>query len=100
MIVNQGVLGASAVLFKELTEKITLIKGEITAHTIEYAGSTFDYKQIDALITTVVRDGEFSDEFRKELTDVMPSTLNLTYKDAVRLFPLATVPESISSPFI
>ena len=91
VIVNQGVLGASAVLLKELTEKITLTKGEITAHTIEYAGSTFDYKQIDALITTVVRDGEFSDEFRKELTDVMPSTLNLTYKDAVMLVGSANI---------
>ena len=78
-------------LLKELTEKITLTKGEITAHTIEYAGSTFDYKQIDALITTVVRDGEFSDEFRKELTDVMPSTLNLTYKDAVMLVGSANI---------
>ena len=66
-------------------EKITLTNGQTTVHTVEYAGLIFDYKQIDSLITTVVRDAEFSEEFRKELTDMMPSTLSLTYKDAVLL---------------
>ena len=64
---------------------MTLTNGAITLHTVEYAGSTFDYKKIDALVTTVVRDGEFTDEYRKELTDAMPSTINLTYRDAVLL---------------
>jgi hypothetical protein len=85
VIVDRGILGASAIFLKGLTEKMTLINGVISTHTIEYAGSTFDYKQIDALITTVVRDGEFSEEFKKELTDALPSTSSLTYKDAVLL---------------
>jgi Ca2+-binding RTX toxin-like protein len=85
VIVDKGILGPSAVLLKGLTEKMTLTNGTISAHTVEYSGSIFDYKQIDSLITTVVRDGEFSDEFRKELTDAIPSTSSLTYKDAVVL---------------
>jgi hypothetical protein len=85
IIVDKGILGPGAVLLKDLTEKKTLTDGVITAHSVEYAGSTFDYNQIDALITTVVRDGEFSEEFKKELTDAMPSTSSLIYKDAVLL---------------
>jgi hypothetical protein len=85
IIVDKGVLGASAVLLKDLTEKLILTNGEITSQYLEYAGSKYYYNQIDAFITTVVRDGEFSEEFRKELTDALPSTSNLTYKDAVVL---------------
>ena len=85
VIVDKGVLGAGAVLLKGLTEKLTTTNGITTAHTVEYAGSTFDYNQIDLLITTVIRDGEFTAEFKKELTDAAPTTTNLAYKDAVTL---------------
>jgi hypothetical protein len=85
VIVDKGVLGVGAVLLKGLTEKLTITNGAATTHTVEYAGTTFDYNQIDALITTVVRDGEFSTEFRKELTDALPTTVNLSYGDAVVL---------------
>ena len=91
VIVDKGVLGFGAVLLKGLTEKLTITNGTASAHTIEYSGSTFDYNQIDALITTVVRDGEFSAEFRKELTDALPSTANLSYGDAVVLVGAANI---------
>lgn len=91
VIVDKGVLGVGAVLLKGLTEKLTITNGIASAHTVEYAGSTFDYNQIDALITTVVRDGEFSAEFRKELTDALPSTANLSYGDAVVLVGTANI---------
>lgn len=91
VIVDKGVLGVGAVLLKGLTEKLTITNGATSAHTVEYSGSTFDYNQIDALITTVVRDGEFSAEFRKELTDALPSTANLSYGDAVVLVGAANI---------
>ena len=47
---------------------MTITNGVATTHTVDYAGSTFDYNQIDTLITTVIRDGEFTDEFKKEFT--------------------------------
>lgn len=91
VIVDKGVLGFGAVLLKGLTEKLTITNGTASAHTVEYSGSTFDYNQIDALITTVVRDGEFSAEFRKELTEALPSTANLSYGDAVVLVGAANI---------
>ena len=91
VIVDKGVLGFGAVLLKGLTEKLTITNGTTSSHTVEYAGSTFNYNQIDALITTVVRDGEFSGEFRKELTDALPTTANLSYGDAVVLVGTANI---------
>lgn len=85
VIVDKGVLSSNAVLLKGLVERMTLTNGSISVHTVEYAGITFDYNAIDSLITTVIRDSEFTDEFKKELTDFAPSTANLTYKDAVLL---------------
>ena len=97
VIVDKGVLGAGAVLLKGLIEKLTLTNGVTTAHTVEYAGSTFDYTQIDALITTVIRDSEFTAEFKKELTDAAPTTANLTYKDAVTLVGLSNIDAALIS---
>jgi len=97
VIVDKGVLGASAVLLKGLIEKLTITNGVTTAHTVEYAGSTFDYTQIDALITTVIRDSEFTAEFKKELTDAAPTTANLTYKDAVTLVGVSNIDAALIS---
>jgi uncharacterized delta-60 repeat protein len=91
VIVEKGVLNFSAVLLKGLTETITLTAGAVTKHTVEYSGLTFDYNAIDSLITTVTRDDEFTTEFRKELTDAAPSTVNLTYKDAVTLVGVVNI---------
>lgn len=97
VIVDKGVLGAGAVLLKDLIEKLTITNGVITAHTVEYAGSTFDYTQIDILITTVIRDSEFTAEFKKELADAAPTTANLTYKDAVTLVGVSNIDAALIS---
>jgi hypothetical protein len=97
VIVDKGVLGAGAVLLKSLTEKLTITNGVTTAHTVEYAGSTFDYNQIDTLITTVIRDSEFTAEFKKELIDAAPTTANLSYRDAVTLVGVSNIDAALIS---
>ena len=91
VIVDKGILGAEAVLLKGLSEAITLIDGVITEHTLQYAGATFDYKQIDALITTVTRDGEFTAEFTKEINDYLNTEANISFKVAVGLVGAANI---------
>jgi hypothetical protein len=91
VIVDKGVLSASANLLKGLSESITYTDGVITKHTVEYSGLTFDYNAIDSLITTVTRDDEFTTEFRKELTDFAPTSASLSYKDAALLIGLANI---------
>ena len=91
VIVDKNVLGASATLLKDLTEYITYTNGAITKHTVEYAGLSFDYDQIDALITTVTRDGEFTSEFNKEINDYLGTELNIAYATAVKLVGAASI---------
>lgn len=85
VIVDKNVLGAAATLLKDLTEYITYTNESITRHTIEYAGLSFNYDQIDSFLTTVTRDGEFTTEFNKEINDYLGAELNIGYSTAVKL---------------
>lgn len=91
VVVDKGVLGPDAVLLKGLAEKMTLTDGVVTGHTVTYGATTFDYAQIDALIMTVTRDGNFTDEFRQEIADAAPTATALSYTDAVTLVGSANI---------
>ena len=91
MIVDKNVLGADAVLLKGLKESMTFTNGAMTKHIIEYSGLTFDYSQIDSLITTVTRDGEFTAEFTKEINDYLGTEQNITYSVAVVIVGVASI---------
>jgi hypothetical protein len=84
-IVDRGVLGLEAVLLKGLLEKVTLTDGVVTSHTITYGSNTYEYTQVDPLIMTVTRDGDFTTEFKQEISALAPTAANLTYSDAVQL---------------
>jgi hypothetical protein len=97
VIVDKNVLGSSATLLKELKESITYTNGAITKHSVEYNGMTFDYDQIDYLITTVARDGDFTAEFTKEINDYLGTELNITYSSAVKLVGATSIDAVILS---
>ena len=63
----------------------------MTAHILNYNGTKFNYKDVDALLTTVIRDGNFTDEFRKEITDQYPTLGNISYTEAVALVGAANI---------
>ena len=91
VIVDKNVLGISAIFLKELKESLTYTNGAITKHLVEYADLIFDYSQIDSLITTVTRDGEFTSEFTKEINDYLGTELNITYSSAVKLVGITSI---------
>jgi len=91
IIVDSGIIGTSAVLLKNLIETSTYTDGVITNQVLEYAGTSFNYSDIDKLITTVTRDGEFTTEFRKEITDLLPAAANFSYQDTVKLVGTANI---------
>jgi hypothetical protein len=97
VIVDKNVLGSSATLLKELKESITYTNGAITKHSVEYNGMTFDYDQIDYLITTVARDGDFTAEFTKEINDYLGTELNIAYSSAVKLVGATSIDAVILS---
>ena len=71
---------------KELTETITVSEdGEVISHTVDYNGTTFNWSEIDALVLTVTRDGNFTDEFAQEIADAYPTVAGISYSTAVLL---------------
>lgn len=91
IIVDKGILDINPVLLKGLTESITSTDGVITARSLIYAGTSFDYNQIDPLIMTVTRDDEFTAEFTKEINDYLKTEANIAYKVAVGLVGAANI---------
>ena len=91
VLVDKGILESNPVFLPDLVEEITMTGTTVTSHTVSYQGTKFKYGDIDALITTVIRNGEFTDEFRKEIVDQFPSFGGITYKDAVSLVGAANI---------
>ena len=44
--------------------------------------TTFDYAEVDGIITTVIRDGEFSNEFADEIAGSYPDSAGIKYSVA------------------
>ena len=65
---------------KGLVETITS-----TSHTITYGDNSFGYADVDTFLTTVVRDGEFTDEFAQEIAESFPGVSGISYATAVAL---------------
>jgi subtilisin family serine protease/subtilisin-like proprotein convertase family protein len=91
VIVDKGVLGNEAVLLKDLKEITTTLDGRIQSHTVEYAGVVYGFEEINPLITTVTRDGEFTQEFRVEIAQAYPGVENILYVDAVAIVGIANI---------
>ncbi|MDB2425683.1 hypothetical protein N9W43_07780, partial [Litoricolaceae bacterium] len=73
-----------------LTETVTA-----SSHTIEYNGTTFDYAEVDGIITTVVRDGEFTSEFAAEIAESFPDAAGISYNTAVALIGQANMESTL-----
>jgi hypothetical protein len=91
VIVDKGILAVDAVILKGLVEKMTLTNGVVSNHTVQYGNTTFDYSQIDSLITTVTSDGNYTTEFRKEISDLLPAASTFSYQDTVKLVGAANI---------
>jgi hypothetical protein len=74
-----------------LKEITNTLDDRVQSHTVEYAGVVFGFSEIDPLITTVTRDGEFTPEFRAEIAQAYPGVENILYADAVALAGLANI---------
>ena len=66
-----------------------------TSHTIKYNGTNFDYAEVDGIITTVVRDGEFTSEFAAEIAESFPDSEGISYSTAVALIGQANLEETL-----
>jgi hypothetical protein len=91
VLVDKGILGVSPILVKDLVEEISSDGTTVLSHTLSYQGTRLNYDAIDGVIMTVLRDGEFTEEFRKEITAQYPSFNGIKYKETVDLVGTAAI---------
>ena len=92
---DEDVLGASPVILGGLTENIEKTDGVTTNYVFSFNGSDYDYDDISPFIIIVLRDNEFTDDFRSELADFAPEYKNLTYQEAVDAVGLVGISAAI-----
>jgi len=85
IIVNKGVVSDQAFVLSNLVEEIRTLTDGSKTHTISYGEQVYDYSEIDSLITTVTRNGAFTDEFQTEISDIAPSASEISYNELVSL---------------
>ena len=97
IIVDQGILGDTAVMLKNLSET-TLVNGEtLLSQALEYQGQEFNYETIASLITIVIKNGVFTNEFRSEIEESFPEYGSLSYQEAIGLVGVANIDDALLS---
>jgi hypothetical protein len=95
VIVAPGVIGKDAVLLRDLIEVMTYKSGGLISQSIGYGGASFQYSQIDPLITVVTRNSDFTTEFTKEINDYLKREANLGYAEAVTLVGVQNIDSTL-----
>jgi len=95
VIVAPGVIGKDAVLLRDLIEVMTYKSGGLISQSIGYGGATFQYSQIDPLITVVTRNSDFTTEFTKEINDYLKREANIGYAEAVTLVGVQNIDSTL-----
>lgn len=95
VVVDVDVLGPEAVILHNIREKVTISDGVTIDHTLYYDGNSYRYDEVDALIMTITRDGEFTNEFKSELVDYAPTANALSYNDLIGLVGVANVDNAL-----
>lgn len=91
IVVNEGVIGSTAVLLTGLTETVVYINGQEDSRTITYNGRDYNYNSVDSRIMTVTRNDAFTSEFQSEIAAYAPSAANITYQEAITLVGSANI---------
>jgi len=90
-IVKPGVLGENAMLLEGVKEYIQFNDTVLTKHALIYQGVSYNYADVDALLTVVTRGNNFSAEFAQEIADYAPSVAGISYNRAVELVGIANI---------
>ena len=90
IIVAPGQLGSSAVFLDGITE----VRSN-NSWTLEYAGNVYAYADIDAAITTVIRDDAYTDEFANEITESYPEHSGITLAQTIALVGSAELGDTL-----
>jgi hypothetical protein len=95
VVVGPGFIGKDAVLLKDLIEVMTYKSGGLLSQTIGYSGISYQYSNIDPLITVVTRNSDFTAEFTKEINDYLKRDANISYTEAVNLVGVQNIDSTL-----
>ena len=85
ILVDAGVVSNDPIWIKNAVEDITIVNNVETEHTITVDGQTYQYSDIESLISVVTRDNQFTEEFQDEIRDLAPSFSSVSYDEVVTL---------------
>ena len=80
----------SVLILDGITELVT-----DESHILDWEGQLFTYEDIDAVTTTVIRDGEFTYEFAAEIAESFPDSAGISYSTAVALIGQANMESTL-----
>ena len=95
ILVDANIISQEPVLIHNLTEEISKKNGEVTNHFFTYGESQYSYGDIDSSIMVILRNEDFSDEFKEEIIDYAPTAAALNYSDLVKLVGLNTIDSTL-----
>ena len=95
IIVDQGIAGDRPLLLDNLTEKITSSGSDVISHTLTYNGIDYAYEEIDQSIAIVLRNGDFTAEFRDEISDLSENMPAISYQQLISLVGESSIETTI-----
>lgn len=85
ILVDAGVISDDPIWIKGVLEEITKSNNIEIEHKLTVNGQTYQYEEVDALISVVTRDDQFTEEFQNEIRDLAPTFSSVTYAEVVNL---------------
>ncbi|MDA9766375.1 M57 family metalloprotease [Gammaproteobacteria bacterium] len=95
ILVDANIISEAPVLIHDLAEEISKKNGEVISHYFIYGESQYSYDDIDSSIMVILRNENFSEEFRDEIIDYAPTAAAINYSDMVKLVGLNTIDSTL-----
>ena len=85
LIVDKGVLGENAVLLNDLLEVKVWKNNRLVSQTIDYQNITYNFRDFELISSIVIRNGDFTDDFKFEIDNYLQRNANLSLSTAIEI---------------
>ena len=84
-------------LMQNMDETIVFVNGQKSSHVLSFGPERYDYDQYDNVLMTVLRNGEFTQEFRQEIREIpsIAEYADARYQDIAAILGEASMPAVI-----
>jgi hypothetical protein len=85
LIVDKGILGENAVLLNDLLEVKVWKNNRLVSQTIDYQNITYNFRDFELVSSIVIRNGDFTDDFKFEIDNYLQRNANLSLSTAIEI---------------